>query len=231
MKLRILFSALALSLPVITQAQVVGRLPEEAVITELVDGQRAGVFAGWLTTGRDPVGVRGKSAPIVGVRYDVPMSGPVYFSSRVFAVKSEHDVYDPNAPEDDRRRGTASTNQVGMDAAFDLSLTGQRAWRGIQPSIRGGIGFMAGVGNNFDAGRYATGTSVLFSYGFGSRFITSRNSELRADVNWLIYQVRYPNAFRSTTVEGDTPLRATGTMTPLTSNRAITLSWTWGIFR
>jgi hypothetical protein len=223
--------ALALLLAVPLDAQVIGRLPEQAVLADLSDGQRIGAFAGWLTTGRDPVGVGGKSAPIFGLRYDTPMSGPVYFSTRLFGVKSEHDVLDPNAPEDDRNRGTASTNQVGLDVAFDLSLTGQRAWRGLQPLLHAGLGFMVGVGNHFDAGRYATGGSVLFSYGLGGRYTTSRNSELRADLGWLVYQVRYPNAFRTTTVEGDTPLRATGSMTPLTTNRAITLSWTWGVFR
>jgi hypothetical protein len=231
MKLRIVFSALVALSAATLQAQVVGRLPERSVISDLSDGQRTGVFAGWLTTARDPVGVHGKSAQIFGVRYDVPMSGPVYFSSRLFGVRSTHDVYVPNAPANDRRRGTASTNQIGMDAAFDLALTGQRAWRGAQPLLHLGVGFMAGVANQFDAGRYATGASILYSYGLGARFITSRNSHLRADASWMVYQVRYPNAFRSTTVQGDTPLRASGSMTPFTTNRAITLSWTWGIFR
>jgi hypothetical protein len=233
MKTRIAFGALALilSAPVSLGAQVVGRLPEQAVLTDLAEGQRFGAFGGWLTTGRDPVGVHGKSAPIFGVRYDTPMSGPVYFSSRLFGVVSQHDVYVPNAPEASRRSGTASTNQIGMDLAFDLSLTGQRAWRGVQPLVHLGVGFMAGLGKNFDAGGYAAGASVLYSYGLATRFTTSRNSELRADLGWLIYQMRYPSTFRTTTVEGDTPLRAEGSMTPLTTNRAITLSWTWGVFR
>ena len=46
-------------------AQVVGKLPEKSTLQDLNDGQRWGVFGGWLTTGRDPVGIRGKSAPIL----------------------------------------------------------------------------------------------------------------------------------------------------------------------
>jgi hypothetical protein len=222
---------LALTLPLAARAQVVGRLPSETVIKDLDGNMRFGAFAGWLTTGRDPVGVRGKSAPIIGVRYDTPMAGPVYFSTRLFGVKSEHDVYDPNLPADSRYVGTAETNQLGMDAALDVSLTGTRSWRGIQPLVRLGAGFITGVGNHFDQAQYATGTSVLYSYGLGVRFTTSRNSELRADANWLIYQVRYPQVFRTSSASDNKPLRAEGSLTPFTTNRALTLSWTWGVFR
>jgi hypothetical protein len=213
------------------QAQVVGRLPSETVIKDLDDGQRFGFFAGWLTTGLDPVGVRGKSAPIVGMRYDILMANPAYFSMRLFGVKSTHDVYDPNRPEGSRHVGTAPTNQVGFETSLDISLTGTRSWRGLQPLIHGGVGFMAGVGNQFDAGQFATGASVLYSYGLATRFITSKNSELRADVSWLIYQVRYPEAFKTTSAADNRPLRGEGSLTPFTTNRAMTLSYTWRIFR
>jgi hypothetical protein len=224
-------AALSLSAAASAQAQVVGKLPAEAIMKDLEDGQRFGFFAGWLTTGLDPVGVRGKSAPIVGLRYDVLMSSPAYFSMRLFGVKSTHDVYDPNRPEGSRHVGTAPTNQMGLEASMDISLTGARSWRGLQPLVHGGIGFIAGVGNQFDAGQFATGASVLYSYGLATRFTTSKNSELRADVSWLIYQVRYPEAFKTTTAADNAPLRGEGSLTPFTTNRAMTLSYSWRIFR
>jgi hypothetical protein len=213
------------------RAQVVGRMPAQAVLTDLGDRQRFGTFAGWLTTGLDPVGLRTNSAPIFGARYDVLMGGPTYFSMRLFGVVSDHDVLDPNAPADNRRIGTASSNQLGFEAAMQLSLTGQRSWRGVQPLVNFGAGIISGVGNHFDGGRYAPGTSVLYSYGLGARFTTGQHSELRADASWLIFQVRYPNHFRTTTADDSTPLRAEGSLTPFTTNRAITLAWTWAIFR
>jgi hypothetical protein len=213
------------------QAQVIGKLPTQAEMKDIEDTQRFGAFAGWLTTGRDPVGVRGKSAPIVGVRYDILMASPAYFSMRLFGVKSTHDVYDPNKPSASRLVGTAPTNQVGFESALDISLTGTRAWRGIQPLAHFGIGFMAGVGNQFDAGQFATGASVLYSYGLAARFPTGKNGEFRLDASWMIYQVRYPEAFRTTTAADNEPLRATESLTPFTTNRALALSYSWGIFR
>lgn len=113
--------------PAIAEAQVVGRMPENAIMTDLFDGQRVGAFAGWLTTGLDPVGVRLNSGPIVGVRYTVLMSGPVYFAAKVFGVATDHNVLLPNATAANRRAGTASGNQLGFDVGFELALTGQRA--------------------------------------------------------------------------------------------------------
>lgn len=212
-------------------AQVVGRLPTESVLRDVSDPQRFGVFTGWLTTSLDPVGVRGHSAPMVGVRYDVLMGSPAYFSMRAFAVKSEHDVVNPNLPSTNRVVGTASNNQLAFDASIHLSLTGARSWHGVQPLVHLGIGAIAGVANHFDEGKYAPGASVLYSYGLATRFPTGKNGEFRADFGWLVYQMRYPTAFRTTTAVNDVAPRAEGSMTPLTFNRAITVSWSWGIFR
>lgn len=212
-------------------AQVIGRLPANAVMQDLNDRQRFGTFAGWLTTGLDPAGLRTHAGPVFGARYDVLMSGPTYFSMRLFGVKSSHDVMDPNAPAANRRVGTASSNQLGFESTLQISLTGQRAWHGVQPLVNFGAGVIGGVANQFDAGRYAPGTSVLYSYGLSARFTTGQNSELRADASWLIFQVRYPEHFRTTTAADNTPIRATGSLTPFTTNRALTLAWTWGIFR
>ncbi|MDA1080888.1 MAG: hypothetical protein O2973_04290 [Gemmatimonadetes bacterium] len=212
-------------------AQVVGRVPEEAVLKDLFDGQRLGVFGGWLTTGLDPVGVRAHSGPIAGVRYTVLMASPLYFSMRLFGVRTEHNVLVPSAPAAARRAGTASGNLLGFDSGFELALTGERAWRGVQPLLTGGVGFITGALNSFDAGGYSPGVSALYSYGLAMRFPTGQNGELRADVGWLVHQMRYPSTFRTEFSGDGAPLRATGTLTPLTSNRAMTLAWTWGIFR
>ena len=224
-------AAFAGPMAVAAGAQVVGRLPERAVMEDLFDGQRMGPFAGWLVTGVDPVGVRAHSSPIAGVRYTVMMTSPLYFTMRLFGVKADHDVLLPNAPAANRRAGTASGNLIAFDAGFELALTGERSWRGVQPLVTGGLGVIAGVANRFDAGGYSPGGSALYSYGFAARFPTGRNGELRADFGWLVHQMRYPNAFRSSLSGTDAALRPSGTMTPLVSNRAVTVAWTWGVFR
>jgi hypothetical protein len=231
---RQIFPALAtaalLATPVRAQ-DVVGRLPQNAIIQDLRGGQRLGVFAGWLVTGRDPVGVRAHSGPVTGLRYDVFAVNPIYFSLRTMLLKADHDVYLPNAPSDNNRAGTASANQFTVDASMEVALTGDRTWHGVQPLASVGMGVIAGVANEFDAGGYQPGVSPLFSFGLSVRKPVGRNGELRADFGWLVHQVRYPRAFGKTTAGDDVPLRAEGSMTPMTTNRMISLGWTWGVFR
>lgn len=213
--------------------EVVGKLPPQSTLQDLNDGQRWGLFAGWLTTGRDPVGIRGNSAPIVGARYDLLMGSPAYLSMRLYGVKSTHAVINPNAPLATRFSGaTASSNQIGADASVEISLTGERTWYGLQPLTRVGIGFISGViGNSFDLGGYKPGTSVVYLYGLGARWPMGKNGDFRVDANWMLYQVRYPQAYHMSTSADAASVPGSGTLTPLTNNRAITASWTWGIFR
>ena len=102
---------------------------------------------------------------------------------------------------------------------------------GFQPLVRGGLGVIAGVANHFDQGSYAPGVSMVFLWGAGVRIPVARNSDIRIDANYMIHQVRYPNAFRFATASDTIAVRPTGSMTPLTVDRAITASWTWGVFR
>ena len=211
--------------------EVVGRLPAQSTLQDLNDGQRFGAFAGWLTTGRDPVGIRAHSTAIVGARYVLLMGSPAYLSMRLYGMSSTHDVVNPKAAFAKRAAGTASANQIGADASVEISLTGERTWHGVQPLTRFGLGFIAGVGNGFDLGGYKPGVSVVYLYGLGARFPMGNDADFRIDANWMIYQVRYPQAYKVTTATDSVAVRATGSLTPLTSNRAITASWTWRLFR
>lgn len=226
-----LLAALLLVSTNVAAQTVVGKLPTQSTLQDLNDGQRIGFFAGWLTTGRDPVGIRARSAPIMGLRYDLLMGAPAYLSMRLYGVKSDHEVVDVFSQGGSKRVGTASANQIGADASVEVSLTGERTWHGVQPLTRLGVGFIAGVANHFDASRYAPGTSVVYLYGLGARWPMAKNMDFRIDANWMAYQVRYPQSYRLTTASDTVGIRPSGSLTPLTTNRALTVSWTWGVVR
>ena len=221
---------LAAAAPVAAQ-EVVGRLPAQSTLQDLNDGQRFGAFAGWLTTGRDPVGIRAHSTALIGVRYDLLMGAPAYMSMRLYGLSSTHDVVNPHVASTKRAAGTASARQIGADASVEISLTGERTWHGVQPLTRFGLGFIAGVGNGFDVGGYKPGVSVVYLYGLGARFPMGKNADFRVDANWMIYQVRYPQAYKVASGADAVAVRTSGSLTPLTTNRGLTASWTWGVFR
>jgi hypothetical protein len=89
---------------------------------------------------------------------------------------------------------------------------------------------ISGVANHFDATGYAPGASVVYLVGTGLRWSIRPNLDVRTDLNWMVHQMRYPESFKFGT-SGDTTVIRSGSMTPLVTNRAVSVSFTWGIFR
>jgi hypothetical protein len=211
-------------------AQAVGSLPEKSPFEDLRGGQRLGIEAGYLVTGHDPAGVGPQSGPIAGLRYDFLAGGPAYLTSRVFGVSTTRDVLDYTKRMAFRRVGTQSSTLIGADGGLAIALTGNRSWHRWQPVIQTSVGFVSGVGDKPDVSNYSFGTRFYLTYGLSARYITSRSSELRGDIVWFYWQLKYPQTYRST--DGDpVAIRPTGSLSPWTGGRAMTLSWAWGIFR
>ena len=126
-------------------AQTVGSLPDKSPFLDLNDGQRFGVVAGWLATGHDAVGVGPKSAPIVGVRYDVPLGGPVYLTGLLFGTSTTRTVLDYTRSAATRDIGTQGMELVNLNVSIAMSLTGARSARtpprsSRRPTPDGGTG-------------------------------------------------------------------------------------------
>lgn len=211
-------------------AQTVGTLPEQSPFIDLRDHQRLGIMTGYLVTGRDPAHVNPQSAPMVGLRYDLYAGGPVYLTGRMFAAPTTRDVLDYTRKAAVRRVGTQDCTLWGSDVGITLSLTGDRSWHALQPLVNIGFGVAGAFGDRQDVSTFRFSPTFSFTYGFGARWVTGRNSELRADLAWSYWQVKYPETYRST--EGDSlAIHPTGGMNPYVGNRAMTVSWTFGIFR
>ena len=232
MKKPLLSSALALLLSCgsALTAQTVGSLPDKSPFLDLHDGMRFGLVAGWLATGSDPVGVGPKSAPMLGLRYDVAIGGPVYLTGSLFGTSTTRTVLDYTKSRATRDIGTQSTGLVNANVAIAMSLTGQRSWHRLQPLVNLGVGVVSAPGDKVDISGYKFGTQFSFSYGFGVRYATGRNSELRFDLNQYWWQLKYPPLYRST--QGDpVAIRATGSLDSYTANTALTIAWSLKSFR
>ena len=111
-----------------------------------------------------------------------------------------------------------------------MALTGDRAWHRLQPIVHTGVGLVFGLDDKVDISGYHFPPAFNLSAGFGTRYITGPNSQIRVDFAMYFWQVKYPDTFRST--QGDTAaIRPTGTLSPWTVNRSLSASWTWAIFR
>jgi len=211
-------------------AQEVGSLPEKSPYNDLRDGQRIGLVFGYLSTGRDPVGVNPQSGQLIGARYDWYAGGPVYLTGRLFTVASTRDILDYTKKPAFRLVGTQRCDIWGADVGMAMALTGNRSWHGFQPLVNLGVGMAGAPDDKEDVSHFSFSPTFAFSYGLGLRLVTGRNSEVRADVSWYYWQMKYPDLYRST--QGDTlAIRPTGSLSPYVGNRAVSVSWTLGIFR
>jgi hypothetical protein len=211
-------------------AQTVGSLPDKSPFADMHDGQRLGVFAGMLVTGKDVAGVNPKSAPMVGVRYDIAVGGPAYLTAQLFGASTTRTILDYTRSAATRNVGSQATGLVGANIAVAVSATGERSWKGIQPLVDIGVGIMSAPGDKQDVSGYKFDPAFSFSYGVGIRWVSGRNSEFRADLNQYWWALKYPENYRST--QGDpVAIKANGALNSWTANTALTVAWSLRIFR
>jgi hypothetical protein len=217
--------------PLAAQA-VVGSEPDKSPYLDVNDGQRIGIIGGYVVTGPDLLGLRPKSAPAFGARYDLHMGGPAYLIVSALGAPTSRNVLDPARKAGLRDAGTQSTTLLLTDVSLALSAIGERSWHGLQPLVHLGVGTATALGEKVDVGGYSMGTKFTFIGGLGLRFITGKNSELRCDASWYYLGYKYPEAYHtklspdSTSILPTTTKLSSGTLT-----NALTVSWTWGIFR
>lgn len=222
--------ALLIAFAPVAGAQVVGTLPDKSPFVDLHDGPQLGLVGGWLAAGHDAVGVNAKSAPIIGVRYDLSLGGPVYVTGTVFGTTTNRTILDYTKPAARRNTGTQDFELVDANVALALSLTGRRTWHRIQPLVNIGAGVVTGLGDKGDISGYSFSTAFQFSYGAGVRLVTSSRSEFRLDINQYWWNVKYPPLYRST--QGDpVAIKPTGSLSSWTANTGLTLAWSLRAFR
>ena len=211
-------------------AQTIGTLPDKSPFLDLHDGQRFGLVVGFLATGHDAVGVQQKSAPAYGVRYDLAVGGPAYLTGEIFASRSTRTIYDYTKSAATRNLTSQTTGLINANIGLGLSLTGTRSWHKLQPLVNVGVGIVGGLGDKADISGYQIRPAFSFSLGVGARYVTGKNSELRADAGFYFWSLKYPDSYRST--QGDAiAIRPTGALDSFTTNGLITIGWTLRSFR
>jgi hypothetical protein len=154
----------------------------------------------------------------------------MYVSGTLFGTSTTRTVLDYTKSAATRNLGTQGTGLVVADVALAISLTGARTWHNLQPLVNVGVGIAAGPGDKEDVSGYAFGTSFAFSYGFGVRYSTGKNSEFRFDLDQYWWQLKYPDNYRST--QGDVnAIKPAGSLSAYTVNTALTIAYTVRIFR
>ena len=190
----LLFAAAALLTASPAWAQV-GHEPARSPYLDLEYGQELTLLGGYLRTRHDPAGIAPKSGPVVGVRYEARLTGPLAVSVDMLGGSGNRDVIDPLKPVASRKIGTQSNAVVAADVALALNLTGERSWHRLVPQIRAGVGLVSSRAQD-DSSGFAFGTRFAFTMGGGVKLVPAgRRFQIRADVTDRIFKLDYPDAY------------------------------------
>jgi len=189
---------LAVACLLVASAQIavaqVGHLPDKSPYEDVKTGQTLSVSVGQLFVKRDPANVAPAASPFASLRYDLPVGGPAALYARYSFAPSDRNVLDPSKPKATRLVGTPNVTTHMVDLGLDLSLTGQKTWRHLIPSLTGGVGLVSDFGTA-DTGAYKFGTKFSFSYGAGIKYLLKNGWAIRGDATNSIWQYQYPDKY------------------------------------
>jgi hypothetical protein len=187
-------AASALLLPMIASAQV-GHAPQSSPYRDIEHRQELTWFAGEYLSAKEPAGVAPRNAPMVGMHYEFRMAGPAYLTARLAGIFSERRVIDPTKPIAERDQGLKYTPMIHGDVGFALNLTGAKSWRGLAPTLGGGLGIGAALDGGADIGNYKIGTPFLITLRPGIKFAASGRWQGRIDATNVFHRIKYPESY------------------------------------
>ena len=211
--------ALVVASPVTAQ---VGHGPATSPYKDLEYNQEITLLGGYVGARTDPAGVAPRSAPMLGVRYELGLTGPLVLSSDVTGMFASRNVLDPTKPRDKRAIGTQSSNVYSADIGLALNLTGRKSWNRLVPQVRGGIGFLSSRARD-DSSGFSFGTPFAFSVGGGLKFVPGGRWQLRADVSDRIFKLSYPDAYYRNASDNTAVLDASTARSFYTHHPALTV--------
>jgi hypothetical protein len=184
----------ALCAAVPLQAQV-GHQPADSPYLDLDYHQELTALFGYLRTRHDPAGIAPQSAPMVGVRYELTLTGPLALSADLTRSFSQRTVIEPSRPAATRNVGRENTPVYAADLALAMNLTGEKSWHHLVPQVRAGVGVVASRAKD-DSSGFSFGTPFAFSIGGGLKFVPAGGRiALRADLTDRIFKLSYPDGY------------------------------------
>lgn len=194
--LRALLAALVLAIAAPASAQVVGHLPEESPFSDANGRHIVSLYMGYLSSLNDPAGVGPSGGVIFVGRYDYDFASAFFLTTRLsLAPFGERNVLDPLFEGAERDAGTRKEPLFLLDVGLGLSLTGEKAWKGIAPRVFTNLGVIASQNSDYDIGQYRFGPKLNLSYGLNVRRVSGSAWEWYAEISRMHYRMNYPGTY------------------------------------
>lgn len=228
MMIRTIAAVSLLLLPSLAPAQV-GHEPRKSPFRDLEHRQELTWYGGVYRTTPDPADVATRDGVTAGMHYEFRMAGPAYFTANVGGVLAERRVIDPNQLIVDRFVENRTVTMLLADVGFALNLTGYKSWRGLVPTLGGGLGMAAGF-DSPDVGGFRVGAPFLLVARPGIKLAPRGRWQGRIDGTYYFNRVRYPETYFVKTTADPTVLPVGAARSVWKRNLALTagLTYTFG---
>ncbi len=217
--LSVFAAALVFAGPALAQ---VGHQPTRSPYLDLEYNQELTLLGGYLRARHDPAGIAPQSRPMIGVRYEWSITGPLALSGEIHGAPGERTVIDPAKPVATRNLGTQSNPVVAADLALAMNLTGRRSWHRLVPQVRAGVGVISNRAKD-DSSGFAFGTPFAFTFGAGVKYVPGGRFQIRADITDRIFKLNYPDAYYRTTSDNTAVLPVSTARSFYTHHTALTV--------
>lgn len=211
--------ALLAATPAVAQ---VGHPPEASPYNDLEFGQELTALFGYVKARHDPAGIAPKSAPMIGLRYEISLVGPLALSTDVTAAFMSRDVVDPEKPLATRSQGTQTATTYAADVALAMNLTGRKSWHHLVPQVRAGLGVMRSDAKDATSG-FAFGTPFAFTFGGGLKLVSAGHLQVRGDITDRVFKLSYPDAYYRLTSDNTSVVSTSTPRSFYTHHAALTI--------
>jgi opacity protein-like surface antigen len=165
------------------------------------EAHTVGGYVGYLSTGSVDPDVGPQNAPMLGLRYNYRLTGPLSAEANIGYSPSERDIYSYVATADAvlPTGETAPMNIVTVSAGLLFHLTGQRTWNRIAPFAGVNVGIASNLSGRtaFEAEvpenqQYNFGTAFAVELGAGTDVFLAERISLRIQARDHLLRLRVP---------------------------------------
>ncbi len=188
-------AALLLALPSVPAAAQVGHDPAQSPYRPIFIRSSIMATGAVLSGSGGLLDLGPSSGVLVGLRYEMRLSGPTDASLSLSWGRLERMVADPDAPADSQVTGPVRQSVVLAEAGLTILLTGDKTWNRLAPYLGGSLGLAIGGGVPADSSGFKFSTKFASGPHVGMRLYVSERLTVRTEGRLLFWQLKYPSRF------------------------------------
>jgi hypothetical protein len=176
-------------------AAQVGHDPGRSPFRDLIHRQSITLFGGTFPGNETEAGVGPRSGPVVGVRLQSRLSGPIDIMATFAHISTERIVIDPTQPVGSRISGPINYSLIEADLGLLVRLTGNKTWHGLAPYVGLGLGIVQPTEAAIDPGGYRATRNFTIAPTIGLRWHAMRSLALQFELRDNTIRYEWPRAY------------------------------------